>query len=171
MKNNKEEILNTSQDSMSDEQIKSKYEAIMKLVDHKKNVLVLGTLPNLLSKSLSEKNCNVTFIEKNNFENKIVDDANDSLKNKQFDVIILFDFLEYLKESEKVLNKIQKLLNVNGCIVCSLPNISHINYRIQLLNGDLTYQMKNGNKEILLQMFTLDIILVLLESTRFSINK
>tara|TARA_B110001454_G_scaffold218234_1_gene245673 strand:- start:1540 stop:2565 length:1026 start_codon:yes stop_codon:yes gene_type:complete len=176
MKNNKEEILNTSQDSMSDEQIKSKYEAIMKLVDHKKNVLVLGTLPNLLSKSLSEKNCDVTFIEKNNFENKIVDDVNnslflDSVKNKQFDVIILFDFLEYLKESEKVLNEIQKLLNVNGCIVCSLPNISHINYRIELLNGDLTYQMKNGNKRILLQMFTLDIILLLLESTRFSINK
>jgi len=171
MKNNKEEILNTIQDSMSDEQIKSKYEAIMKLVDHKKNVLVLGTLPNLLSKSLSEKNCNITFIEKNNFENKIVDVTNNSLKNKQFDIIILFDFLEYVNESEKILNKIQKSLNVNGCIVCSLPNISHINYRIQLLNGDLTYQMKNGNKKILLQMFTLDIILLLLESTKFSINE
>ena len=59
MKNNKEEILNTSQDSMSDEQIKSKYEAIMKLVDHKKNVLVLGTLPNLLSKSLSENHLKI----------------------------------------------------------------------------------------------------------------
>lgn len=44
--------------------------------------------------------------------------------NETFDVIIAFEFIEHIKEPDKFLNLIKKILNENGLIIISTPNKS-----------------------------------------------
>ena len=56
-----------------------------------------------------------------------------------FDYIIFADVLEHLSEPEKVLRNASALLNQDGRILISVPNISHNSIIISLLNDRFTY--------------------------------
>lgn len=58
---------------------------------------------------------------------------------QKFDVILLADVLEHLKEPEKVLQALKKYLKPEGIFIISLPNIAHFTIRLQLLFGGFNY--------------------------------
>lgn len=60
--------------------------------------------------------------------------------NKKFDYIILADVLEHLINPEEVLNKCSKLLDKNGKIWISIPNIGHNSVLIDLLQDKFIYR-------------------------------
>jgi 2-polyprenyl-3-methyl-5-hydroxy-6-metoxy-1,4-benzoquinol methylase len=58
---------------------------------------------------------------------------------RRFDVILLLDVLEHLKDPAAVLSQARDLLADDGWILVSLPNVAHAAVRLQLLGGRFVY--------------------------------
>jgi 2-polyprenyl-3-methyl-5-hydroxy-6-metoxy-1,4-benzoquinol methylase len=58
---------------------------------------------------------------------------------RTYDVILFADVLEHLVHPEATLKAMRKLLNPQGSIVFSLPNMAHISVRLSLLGGTFAY--------------------------------
>ena len=56
-----------------------------------------------------------------------------------FDVIILGDVLEHLRDPATALDDLMKLLAPNGRVIASIPNVAHIDVRLMLLEGRWDY--------------------------------
>ena len=56
-----------------------------------------------------------------------------------YDVIYFGDVIEHLVDPVTALQKVKKLLNKNGKIVFSIPNMAHSTIRILMLKGDFEY--------------------------------
>lgn len=56
-----------------------------------------------------------------------------------YDIIYFGDVIEHLVDSVTALQKVKKLLNKNGKIVFSIPNMAHSTIRILMLKGDFEY--------------------------------
>ena len=63
----------------------------------------------------------------------------DVFDNKPFDVIIFGDVLEHLIDPWKLLEKLRRLMSVNGACVACIPNIGHWSIHRQLLSGRWDY--------------------------------
>lgn len=63
-----------------------------------------------------------------------------SLESGRFDVIVLGDVLEHLRDPDTTLADLLTLLDPGGRVVISLPNVAHVDLRLMLLGGDWTYQ-------------------------------
>ncbi len=62
---------------------------------------------------------------------------NEKIKlNEKFDIIILAEILEHLKDPEKLILQTKKLLNKKGVVLISLPNESTIYHRIKMVFGN-----------------------------------
>ena len=79
----------------------------------------------------------------NNIDYFICDDV-EKVKdqiNKSFDVILFLDVLEHLVEPWNLFKEISKLLNKNGIIIISLPNIRNLSIIYKLIfKGTWDYQ-------------------------------
>ncbi len=62
-----------------------------------------------------------------------------SLKNERYDFIIFADVLEHLENPEKTLTYAKKLLEVDGKICISIPNLAHNSVLIELFNNRFDY--------------------------------
>lgn len=67
-------------------------------------------------------------------------EADDLSKLGTFDIIIMADVIEHLINPEKVLKKLKSLLNKNGKLVFSIPNMANVTTRIDLLKGSFEYK-------------------------------
>lgn len=56
-----------------------------------------------------------------------------------FDVVMFVDVLEHLLDPIGALNRVKKLLNKNGMILFSIPNMAHISIRLMLMKGFFEY--------------------------------
>lgn len=63
----------------------------------------------------------------------------DSFFSERFDVVLLLDVLEHLKDPSAALRKIAAVIAPDGWIVVSLPNVTHGAVRLQLLEGHWSY--------------------------------
>ena len=122
-------------------------------------VIDIGCSQGNFGKILKEKNCMVYGIEKNKitaeialksgyYEDVFVTDLMnlESSEYERFlkkvpyaDAIIISDVLEHLVEPTKVLINYSKLLQNNGIMLISVPNIAHIDIILNLLNGKFNY--------------------------------
>ena len=57
-----------------------------------------------------------------------------------FDVIILADVLEHLRQPGRVLGDLLSLLAADGRVLLSIPNVAHVDVRLMLLLGEWRYQ-------------------------------
>src|SRR5581483_3111526 len=62
-----------------------------------------------------------------------------ALAKKHFDAIILADVIEHFVHPSETLQTLKGLLSKDGRIIFSIPNMSHISVRLQLLGGRLVY--------------------------------
>ena len=150
-----------------------------------KKVLEIGTATGYISKILKEHNCHVTGIEVNpdwaNEAIKHVDrmivgnvenlDFKKEFDNEKFDVILIGDALEHFQDPTNTLKKFYPLLNDDGYLVCSIPNISYAPIRLHLLNGEFLYESTGILDKTHLHFFTLDNILLMLDESNFRISK
>jgi 2-polyprenyl-3-methyl-5-hydroxy-6-metoxy-1,4-benzoquinol methylase len=63
-----------------------------------------------------------------------------SIEHDRFDVIVLGDVLEHLRDPDTTLRDLVTLLAPGGRVVISLPNVAHADMRLLLLEGRWTYQ-------------------------------
>jgi len=125
------------------------------LINNKsKSVLDIGCSSGYLGKYIKEtKNIPVHGIEINSSDYKKAQNNLDKVYNidiqktdwqkgikSKFDTIIFADVLEHTTNPEKVIKAAKKLLNDNGEILISVPNITHQSIIMELLAGQWNYE-------------------------------
>lgn len=69
-----------------------------------------------------------------NIETDPISDIKDT-----YDVIYFGDVIEHLVDPVAALKKIKVLLNSNGKVIFSVPNMAHVTVRLEMLNGKFEY--------------------------------
>lgn len=92
-----------------------------------------------------------------------------SVTNKKYDYIFFGDVLEHLKNPYHSLEAAKSILNKNGFIFVSIPNIAHISTRLELLNGSFQYEGTGILDSTHLQYFTLNTFSQLVTDCNLSI--
>jgi 2-polyprenyl-3-methyl-5-hydroxy-6-metoxy-1,4-benzoquinol methylase len=167
--------------------------AILKNIAPNSKVLEIGCAYGRMTKYLKENlHCRVTIVESDmtaaniacqwadnnhsgahfgNIESEIVRDRIVNYAEETFDYIIFADVLEHLHEPQIVLNEIKKLLNPEGSIWISVPNISHNAVLIDLWNDKFTYREAGLLDNTHLRFFTESSLDKMVKDCNLVVNK
>lgn len=157
---------------------------LFELIPAGKKVLDIGcNTGNLGKKLITEKKCQVYGVD---YSKKAIEIAKKRLtevmffdletdelpfSDHKFDIIIFGDVLEHLRSPESILSRIPKILNKNGLVVASIPNIANINMRLNLLFGKWNY-CNDGILDLThLRFFTKKTIKELFKNSGYEITK
>lgn len=104
---------------------------------------------NFAEELIRQKQCIVDGIEINPADVKIaqkklrnvyqINVEHDKLPDNKYNVIFMGDVIEHLANPVAALLRLSSLLEPNGIIVFSIPNITHMLVRLMLLKGDIVY--------------------------------
>jgi len=78
----------------------------------------------------------------------------DPFQNEKFDLILLLDILEHLSNPFEFFGKVASMLDRQGTILVSVPNIAHWSVRLPLLFGLFEYANRGILDRTHLQFFT-----------------
>ncbi len=147
-------------------------------------MLEFGCSTGFVSRYLKEKGCKVTGIEidpdsakkaKKYCEQVLVKDIDKlDLKDeltKRYDVITFGDVLEHLKSPEKVLDYVRDLLDEDGRVLASIPNVSFGYYRMELLKGNFSYEDLGILDKTHLKFFDENNIYAMFESAGYYVSR
>lgn len=90
--------------------------------------------------------------------------------NGYFDYILLADVVEHLYNPQKIIAKLKPLLNPNGRILFSIPNISHACIKLKLLNNLFEYTQYGLLDSTHIRFFTLDSIIKMFNNLEMQIE-
>jgi 2-polyprenyl-3-methyl-5-hydroxy-6-metoxy-1,4-benzoquinol methylase len=93
----------------------------------------------------------------------------DALKGKRFDRVLLLDILEHLKSPETLLRDCHEVVNPDGIVIVSLPNVANITVRLKLLLGQFKYADRGILDSRHMRFFTRTTARRLLESNGFEV--
>jgi 2-polyprenyl-3-methyl-5-hydroxy-6-metoxy-1,4-benzoquinol methylase len=68
-----------------------------------------------------------------------LDNVVDQLKGRRFDRVMLLDILEHLYDPKQILTQCHALLEEDGQVVVSVPNVANLSVRLMLLFGNFNY--------------------------------
>ncbi|MHB1864854.1 MAG: class I SAM-dependent methyltransferase [Candidatus Saccharimonadales bacterium] len=88
---------------------------------------------------------------------------------QKYDVIFLGDVIEHLKDPKKFLIKLHDLINKDGRVYISTPNVAHISTRLELLGGNFEYEDLGILDSTHLKYFTLNSLTNLIHEAGFEI--
>ncbi len=126
---------------------------------------VWGVEPNKNAALIAAKNLDYVFA--GTFE-----EAQNTLKNQKFDLVVLNDVLEHFSNPEQVLNKVSHLLVDEGHVVCSIPNVRYAKHLYELLIlKDWQYREEGILDNTHLRFFTKKSAINLFEKCGFSVIK
>lgn len=94
----------------------------------------------------------------------------DHFEAASFDVVVLADVLEHLREPERALREATELLREGGRLVLSVPNVAHGALRLALLQGRWTYTEAGLLDRTHLHFFTRSSLLQLLEGVGLAVD-
>ncbi|MFZ2153308.1 MAG: class I SAM-dependent methyltransferase [Microgenomates group bacterium] len=88
---------------------------------------------------------------------------------EKFDLIILADIIEHLKNPSILLTKVQHLLTPTGIVICSVPNFLHFSIKCKIMNNNWSYESFGLLDKTHLHFFGYNSLVSLLESTNYYI--
>lgn len=94
----------------------------------------------------------------------------DHFEAASFDVVVLADVLEHLREPERALREATELLREGGRLVLSVTNVAHGALRLALLQGRWTYTEAGLLDRTHLHFFTRTSLLQLLEGVGLAVD-
>jgi SAM-dependent methyltransferase len=126
----------------------------LSMIGYNKSVLEAGCSTGYITKFLFERGCNVVGIEIDPdaaevaecwAERVVVGDLDDAetwnyVKDESFDVVVLCDVLEHLRDPLESMRQAVRKLKPSGYMVASLPNVAHGDVRIAMINGIFRYR-------------------------------
>ncbi|MEL6456743.1 MAG: methyltransferase domain-containing protein [Cyanobacteria bacterium J06621_15] len=166
----------------------SSLKKMLSLIGENKRVIDFGCATGYFARLLCERGCEVTGIEVNpkaakvaeNYCNEvIIADLDfvclneiflDKISSEKFDVAIFGDVLEHLRNPWKVLEETRNLLEPQGYVIASIPNIAHGAIRLALLQGNFQYQPLGILDNTHLRFFTRETVEQLFEDTGYLID-
>jgi glycosyltransferase involved in cell wall biosynthesis/2-polyprenyl-3-methyl-5-hydroxy-6-metoxy-1,4-benzoquinol methylase len=159
---------------------------ILKLIDRDKYVLEIGCATGYMTRFLKEElSCRVVCVEidrkaaekaKPYCEELLIEDIEsldfgETLGDRRFDVVIMADILEHLKDPRSLLEKLRHLLTETGCILFSIPNGAHGSVALELLDGKWEYRSEGLLDRSHLRFFDKDSLSFLLDETGYIISQ
>lgn len=157
---------------------------VARLVGNGKKVLELGSGPGSMTRVLTEVGNNlVTAVEIDQeaiekvrpFCQSVIsadlNEANwaDQLSSEKFDVVLAADVLEHVYEPSRVLKDMTALMNIQGCIILSLPHASHAGIGCCLLMNNFRYSERGLLDQTHIRFFSITNIHTLIESAGLKI--
>lgn len=94
-----------------------------------------------------------------------------ALAGWQFDVIMLADVVEHLKDPAALFNKLKPLLTDDGALLMSVPNGAHGSLALELLDGKWDYRDQGLLDRTHLHFFDKDSLRALLDACGFLISR
>ncbi|MEW6273579.1 MAG: class I SAM-dependent methyltransferase [Bacillota bacterium] len=158
---------------------------IIKMSDKGKDVLEIGPSTGYMTKILKEQfSHRVSCIEINEeaaekakpyCEKMVISNIEtlhlgDHFAPATFDVIILADVLEHLKDPWAVLVKLKPYLRDDGCILASIPNVGYIGLVLELMEGRFRYRELGLLDSTHLRFFTRESIWEMFEAGGYRIT-
>lgn len=86
-----------------------------------------------------------------------------------FDVVLYADVLEHMSDPIGALKQTKQLLNPQGMVVASIPNIAHLAVRLQLMAGSFTYTDRGPLDRTHLRFFTRRTVRQLFEDANYRV--
>src|SRR6202011_4573954 len=153
----------------------------LRLVGANKRVLEFGCSTGRVTSELVERGCRVTGIEIDHesaerarrFADDVFvldldyDEFEAKLSGQQWEVALLGDVLEHLRDPLRVLRAARQLLESQGTVVLSVPNVAHADVRLALLKGTFPYRPYGLLDQTHLRFFTRESITNLLADAGF----
>jgi SAM-dependent methyltransferase len=93
----------------------------------------------------------------------------EDIYERKYDYILFGDVLEHLKDPGYALKRAKRLLNSQGRMFVSIPNIAHISTRLELMQGSFQYEKTGILDNTHLQYFTLNTFTLLAESCGYEV--
>jgi hypothetical protein len=149
------------------------------IIGDKKNILEICSEKNSISDKL--KNCEVLSLEiknnseiflnkKNDFKELIISKIIKS-KIKKFDFILITGIISKILDFKMLLKELKEFLDVDGKIIFDVPNVTNIVNRLKFLNGEFNYESEGLIENEQLRFYTLNSILINLETSGYSLSK
>ena len=91
--------------------------------------------------------------------------------DESFDVIILADFIEHIRNPDHIFNELKRVLKLDGIVIVSTGNIALWLYRILLLFGNFPYGRRGILDETHVHLYTLSNLCQLMRRSGFRILK
>lgn len=98
-----------------------------------------------------------------------IEESVDLWNNIKFDYIIFGDVLEHLHNPDKVVKECLSILNSNGKIISSIPNLMHYSVLYKLINGNFTYTDTGLLDRTHIHFFTYNEIINMFENNGYKI--
>jgi glycosyltransferase involved in cell wall biosynthesis/ubiquinone/menaquinone biosynthesis C-methylase UbiE len=160
----------------------SSHMQIAGLVPPDRKVLDIGCGKGVLLPFLLKKGCKVSGIDvlaSKNIDKRFSAYRQFNLEQKphipypagSFDLIILADFIEHIRNPEAILNEARRVLKSDGIVIVSSGNIALWLYRILLLFGNFPYGRRGVLDETHVHLYTLPNICQLMRRNGFRILK
>jgi len=162
----------------------SSYEMMLAFVEPSMRVLDLGCGPGSFARQLVARGCTVTGVDVNPehalsaraycADVRLADLENVALEElfpvERFDAAICADILEHLRNPNRLLGEIAKVLAPGGALLASIPNIAHGAVRLALLAGNFDYQPFGILDDTHVRFYTLKSAVALLEDAGYRIE-
>jgi 2-polyprenyl-3-methyl-5-hydroxy-6-metoxy-1,4-benzoquinol methylase len=153
------------------------HSSILRMVGYNKRVLEAGCASGHVSKMLKAQGCSVVGVEMDAavvelaqpwVERVVVGNFDDGalweeLEGEVFDVALFGDVLEHLKDPLATLCEAVKHLAPSGSVVISVPNITHADVKVALLNGTFPYRDSGLLDRTHIHFFTKESVLELVK--------
>jgi O-antigen biosynthesis protein len=158
---------------------------IIRFVGDRKKIIDFGCSTGYLARFLQQHDCRVTGVEINPEDAKLAEEYCDRVlvtdldlesipalfPEEKFDVAIFGDVLEHLKNPWKILEEAQSILNPDGYVIASIPNIAHGAVRLALLRGEFQYSKLGILDNTHLRFFTRKTVQDLFEYSGYLIDE
>lgn len=156
-------------DTVVDPALENNSHALMiRLVGGGKKVLDVGCATGYLGRAFMDNGCAVSGVELDaeaaERASKVLDevmvadledvDLVSRFGEGSFDVVVFGDVLEHLRDPERLLRHSVALLADRGSVVISIPNVSHADVRLSLLQGRWEYSDRGLLDRTHVQFFT-----------------
>ncbi|MFH0729723.1 MAG: glycosyltransferase [Pseudomonadota bacterium] len=158
----------------------------LQMVGRERRVLEIGCATGYLSRYLTEElGCRVIGVEidadaaekANNYcEEVIVGDIEslaleEMFEGREFDVIMMTDVIEHLKNARRMLHRLKSNLSASGFLILSIPNGAHGSVGLELLDGKWDYRKEGLLDQTHLHFYDKDSLSLLLEEAGFFISQ
>ncbi|HEX3333205.1 MAG TPA: class I SAM-dependent methyltransferase [Acidimicrobiales bacterium] len=142
----------------------------LSMIGYNKSVLEVGCSTGYFTKYLFERGCEVVGIELDPVAAElaerwathvVVGDLDTEgvwleVKDEAFDVVLLGDVLEHLRDPLTSLRHAARKLKPSGCLIASIPNVAHGDVRIALMQGKFEYRDRGLLDRTHIHFFTLE---------------
>ena len=145
------------------------------------SVLDVGSASGYFGKRLAGKGYYIAGVEQDEasakvasafYDEFIVADVESGLRlSRKFDVIVLADILEHLRQPLKVLIQLREFLSGTGRFMISVPNVANIYVRLNLLFGRFEYADRGILDETHLRFFTLNSACALVQKAALRVQQ